>query len=321
MGILAQRHTGNLSGGLTDAISLKSGSLLIPLANSSGVGILGHVVVIAQLTLGEGVLGNSHNAFCVNGAFALSNINGNRNDLALSIQCNRYSSNVSLGLGGIFILSVGAAHGNDHAQTSLGIGGVLILGILICLGQGSQEVGNRDGAGGLQFLNSGSGVVAVGILAQRHTGNLSRGLADAVLFKSGSLLIPLADSGRISVLGHVVIIAQLTLGEDVLGDGNNAFRNGSLALSYIKGNRNDLAILVKGRLANGNVSLRLGRVLVLSISAAHGNDHTKARLIGAGSGLGIRGGSRLFSTGNQRESHHCNQKNCNNFFHFLFLLN
>ena len=158
----------------------------------------------------------------------------------------------------------------------------------------------------------------MGILAQRHTGNLSCGLADAVLFESSSLLIPLADSGRISVLGHVVIIAQLTLGEDVLGNGNNAFRNGSRALSYIKGNRNDLAVLVKGRLANGNVSLRLGRVLVLSISAAHGNDHTKARLV---SSSRIRGGSRLFSTGNQRESHHCNQKNCNNFFHFLFLLN
>ena len=107
MSVRTQLHAGNLCGSLTDAISLESISLFIPLTNSGGVGILLHVVVIAQLTLGLNALGNGDNALS-NSSLSLNNIDGDSNDLALSIQSQCNSSNISLSLSRTLVLSIGA---------------------------------------------------------------------------------------------------------------------------------------------------------------------------------------------------------------------
>ena len=131
----------------------------------------------------------------------------------------------------------------------------------------------------------------------------------------------LTDSGGVGILLHVVVIAQLTLGLDILGNSNNAVSvNGSLRLNYIKGDGNDLTILIEGSLANSNISLSLGGILILGISAAHGNNHAQTSLVGGSGGLGIRSRSGIIAAGYQRKSHHRNQKHCNKLFHFLFLL-
>ena len=163
--------------------------------------------------------------------------------------------------------------------------------------------------------------MVMGIGAQLHSGNLGSGLTDAISFQGSSLLIPLTDSGGVGILLHVVVIAQLALGLDILGNSNNAVSvNGSLRLNYIKGDGNDLTILIEGSLANSNISLSLGGILILGISAAHGNNHAQTSLVGGSGGLGIRSRSGIIAAGYQRKSHHRNQKHCNKLFHFLFLL-
>ena len=163
--------------------------------------------------------------------------------------------------------------------------------------------------------------MVMGIGAQLHSGNLGSGLTDAVSFQGSSLFIPLTDSGGIGILLHVVVIAQLQLSLDGLGNGDNAVSiNGSLGLNNIEGDGNDLTILIEGSLANSNISLSLGGILILSVGAAHGNKHAQTSLVGGSGGLGIRSRSGIIAAGYQRKSHHRNQKHCNKLFHFLFLL-
>ena len=159
------------------------------------------------------------------------------------------------------------------------------------------------------------------VFAQRHTSNLGSGLTDAVSFQGSSLLIPLTDSGGVGILLHVVVIAQLQLGLDILGNSNNAVSiNGGLGLNNVEGDGNDLTILIEGSLADGNVSLGLGGIFILGIGAAHGSNHAQTGLVGGSGRRGIRGRSGLFAAGYQRKSHHRNQKDRNKLFHFLFLL-
>ena len=164
--------------------------------------------------------------------------------------------------------------------------------------------------------------MVMGIGAQLHSGNLGSGLTDAVSFQGSSLLIPLTDSGGVGKLLHVVVIAQLQLGLEGLGNGDNAISiNGGLGLNNIEGDGNDLTILIEGSFADCNISLGLGGILVLGIFALfHGSNHAQTGLVGGSGRRGIRGRSGLFAAGYQRKSHHRNQKDRNKLFHFLFLL-
>ncbi len=193
----------------------------------------------------------------------------------------------------------GLSGGGDGGKAELQLTGSLEgLTLLVAAGlyDSADEVFDADGAARIQSLVN-CDVVAFLIDLGLDAGYLIGGLADAVGFEVLGLLAPLKSG--VGVLDHVVVVAQLTLGEEGLRGVNGTAGDVHLVLRAVDAAEHDLAVRVGNNCGDGRVDLRV--VIGRGISA---DNDAHAELVFSLGGAAAGG----------HAEHHAYKDDCSNKF-------